>query len=473
MPEPAKLQLGSMNKALSLRAMLWIVSAGFFMQTLDTTIVNTALPSIARDLHELPLNMQPVIVAYSLTMAMLIPASGWLGDRFGTRRVYVASIFIFALGSLSCAMSQSLDQLIASRVLQGVGGAMLLPIGRLAILRGYPSALYLSAITTASISGQVGPLLGPVLGGWLVEKTSWHWIFLINLPIGLIGCAAAFVFLSDERSPHPAPQFDLPGFALLSACMLTFSLALEGGGGAQGLAWVAGMLASSVAFASAYVLLARKRESPLFPLTLFAEPAFARGLAGNLIARIGMAAIPFLLPMLFQLELGFSPLESGLMMLPTAIAAVAVKRTIPALVRTHGYRNFLLANVCLVGASIIGFSAISHASPIWLVVLQLSIFGACSSMLSGTMNSITLKDLDHRLVSSGNGLFSMMQMLAVGLGVAAAAALVKVFSDTWFDSALAFRLTFILTGMVVLACALVFYSMSRLDVAAKAGKQAA
>jgi DHA2 family multidrug resistance protein-like MFS transporter len=376
-----------MNEHLSLRAMLWIVSAGFFMQTLDTTIVNTALPSMARDLHELPFNMQPVIVAYSLTMAMLIPASGWLGDRFGTRRVYVAPIFIFALGSLCCAMSQSLHQLIVSRVLQGVGGSMLLPIGRLAILRGYPSTLYLSAITTASISGQVGPLLGPVLGGWLVEKTSWHWIFLINLPIGLIGCVAALVFLSDERGSDTAPQFDLPGFALLSACMVTFSLALDGGGGAQELAWVAAMLASSVAFAAVYVHLARKREHPLFPLALFAQPAFSRGLAGNLIARIGIGAVPFLLPMLFQLELGFSPLASGLMMLPTAIAAVAVKRTIPALVRTHGYRSFVLANVWLVGASVIGFSAISHTSPIWLVVLQLSIFGAFSSMLSGTMNS--------------------------------------------------------------------------------------
>jgi DHA2 family multidrug resistance protein-like MFS transporter len=459
------------TKELSLKAMLWIVSGGFFMQTLDTTIVNTALPAMARDLHELPLNMQPVIVAYSLTMAMLIPASGWLGDRFGTRRVYVASVFIFVLGSVCCAMSQSLNQLVAARVLQGVGGSMLLPIGRLAILRGYPSVLYLSAITTASIAGQVGPLLGPVLGGWLVEKTSWHWIFLINLPIGLIACIAALVFLSDERGSHPPSQFDLPGFALLSACMVTFSLALEGAGGAQELAWVTGMLAASVASALVYVYLARKSRMPLFPLALFTQPTFARGLAGNLITRVGMGAVPFLLPMLFQLELGFSPFESGLMLLPTAIAAVAVKRAIPALVRTHGYRRFLLANVWLVGASIIGFSAIGHASPIWLLVLQLSLFGAFNSMLSGAMNSVTLKDLEHHLVSSGNGLFSMTQMLAVALGVATGGTLVKFFSDTWSDPSLAFRLTFIVIGMVILASTTVFSSIRRPEVAATASQR--
>jgi DHA2 family multidrug resistance protein-like MFS transporter len=449
-----------MNKDLSLKAMLWIVAAGFFMQALDTTIVNTALPSMAHSLHELPLNMQPVIVAYSLTMAMLTPASGWLADRFGTRRVYFAAILIFATGSLFCAISHTLNQLILARVLQGVGGSMLLPVGRLAILRNFPSLLYLSAIAMVSISGQVGPLIGPVLGGWLVEAVSWHWIFLINLPIGLIGCAAVLIFLPHESAKENQMRFDFPGFALLSTCMATFSLALEGPG-TGGAAWIWGvsLLAISAVSAVAYVQLAKRRQHPLFPLSLFRDRTFSLGLTGNLIARIGSSAVPFLMPLLFQLELGFSPLASGMMMLPIALAGIVVKRLVAPAVQTYGYAKVLAVNTVLVGASIIAFAAISPVLPIWFIVVQLALFGAFNSMQYATMNSVTLKDLSLEQASSGNALFSMAQMLAIGLGVTVGGALVKMFSGTWSNQILAFRLTFVLMGLVTMASAVVFAAM--------------
>ncbi len=179
-------------------ALLWIVAVGFFMQALDTTIVNTALPSIAHSLHAQPLAMQPIVVAYTLTMALLTPASGWLADRFGTRRVYFVAILLFVIGSLCCANAQSLNQLIVARVIQGIGGSMLLPIGRLAVLRSVTGEAYVSALAVISIAGQVGPILGPTLGGWFVESFSWHWIFLINVPIGAVGLFAVHRFLPDD-----------------------------------------------------------------------------------------------------------------------------------------------------------------------------------------------------------------------------------------------------------------------------------
>jgi len=211
----------------SLNTLLWLVAVGFFMQTLDATIVNTALPAMARSLGESPLRMQSVVVAYSLTMAMLIPASGWIADRFGTRRVYVSAIALFVIGSVACALSNSLTQLVIARVLQGLGGAMLLPVGRLAVLRSFPRQMFLPAISFISIPGLIGPMIGPTLGGWLVEVASWHWIFLINVPVGVVGCVATLIAMKGEPAERVA-RFDIAGYVLLAFGMVSVSLALDG-----------------------------------------------------------------------------------------------------------------------------------------------------------------------------------------------------------------------------------------------------
>ncbi|WP_354678693.1 MFS transporter, partial [Cupriavidus plantarum] len=254
--------------------MLWIVFAGFFMQALDTTILNTALPSIAHSLNEKPLALQPVIVAYTLTMAMLTPASGWLADRFGTRRVYFTAILIFVLGSVFCATAHTLTELTIARVLQGIGGSMLLPIGRLAVLRNVPSEQYIAALAFVSVAGQVGPIFGPVLGGWLVESASWHWIFLINVPVGLIGLLAVRRYLPPGES-GVAPPFDWLGCGLLSLCMVSFSLALDASHGTGGPALGLALAALSVVSALLYIRHARRHRTPLFRLALFREPNFS------------------------------------------------------------------------------------------------------------------------------------------------------------------------------------------------------
>lgn len=435
--------------------MLWIVAAGFFMQALDTTIVNTALPSIAHSLRAKPLEMQPIVVAYTLTMAMLTPASGWLADRFGTRRVYFTAILLFVLGSLCCAGAHTLGQLVVARVLQGIGGSMLLPIGRLAVLRSFSGERYVSAIAIISVAGQIGPIVGPTLGGWFVQSASWHWIFLINVPIGAIGLFAVRRYLPPHTSGR-APPFDLVGCGLLSLCMAAFSLAIDVPAQSHRAIWSAGLFALSIAAGLAYIPHAKRRPTPLFRLALLREPNFSVGLIGNLVSRVGSSAVPFLLPLLMQLQLGYTPLHSGLMMLPVALAGTLAKRWIAPLVTRYGYGTFLLINTVIVGVSIVAFAAISRSTPLAIDIAILAAFGASNSMQFAAMNSVTLKGLSHEDAGSGNSLFSMAQMLAIGLGVSIGGGLVNVFADQLGSAATGFRLSFVCVGVITLASALIF-----------------
>jgi len=457
-----------MIRSSSHQALLWVVATAFFMQALDTTIVNTALPSIARSLREPALAMQPVIVGYTLTMAILTPASGWLADRFGTRRVYLAAILIFVIGSVSCASAHTLGALVVARVLQGVGGSMLLPVGRLAVLRSVPAEQYVSALTFVSIAGQIGPLLGPTLGGWLTQAISWHWIFLINVPIGVAGLAATQFFLPHDHAAS-APPFDLAGCALLSLGMCAFSLGVDIPAQTHRAAWASGCFAASVASFAAYVAYAKRRADPLFRLGLFREPNFGVGLIGNLLCRIGANAVPFMVPLMLQLQLGYTPLRSGLTMLPAALAGTLTKRWVARLIRRFGYGAFLLVNTSVVGVAIAAFALVSKDSPAAVALVVLAVFGAATSMQFAAMNSVTLKDLSRADAGSGNSLFSMTQMLAMGLGVSIGGALVRVFAAGWGSNAAGFRASFVCMGAITLLSALVF---RRLDAVRRPGAAA-
>jgi EmrB/QacA subfamily drug resistance transporter len=452
------------SNKFSQTALLWIVAGGFFMQALDTTIVNTALPAIAQSLREAPLAMSPIVVAYTLTMAMLTPASGWLADSFGIRRVYFVSILIFAIGSVCCASAHTLPQLVIARVLQGIGGSMLLPIGRLAVLRSIPGEAYVAALAVVSVAGQVGPIVGPTLGGWLAQAVTWHWIFLINVPIGAVGLVAVHLYLPADTSADARP-FDWPGYALVSVGMVAFSLALEPPMAAHRSVLIPLLFALAAATTLVYIPHARRRVHPLFELALFREPNLAVGLIGNLVARVGSSAVPFLLPLLLQVELGYTPLHSGLMMLPAALAGAVAKRWIAPLVKRYGYETFLFVNTLIVGGSIVAFALVSQGTPLIVDIAILAIFGASNSMQFAAMNSVTLKGLSSRDASSGNSLFSMVQMLAMGLGVSIGGGLVAWFSETWGSPALAFRVSFVSVGIITLVSALVF---RRLDSTASA-----
>ncbi|MDP9045259.1 MAG: MFS transporter [Pseudomonadota bacterium] len=436
-------------------ALLWVVATGLFMQALDTTILNTALPAIARGVDASPLSMHPAVVSYALVMAMLTPASGWLADRFGLRTTYLGAIGLFAAGSLLCALSESLPMLVAARALQGAGGSMLVPVGRLTLLRTHAAANYIAALATVTVAGQIGQLIGPSLGGWLVEQADWRWIFLINLPIALFGGFAAARVLPNGRIEN-VEAFDLRGCALLSLAMVFFSLGLDAPVDSDKAAWSLALIGSSAVAVGLYAAHAVRAPFPLFRPGLLRVASFRIGLAGNLLARVGSSAVPFLLPLLLQLQLGYAPFAAGLMLVPAALAGVVAKSRLGGLVARHGYARFLGVNTPVLGLSIASFALITPDWPIAAQLAQLAVFGAASAMQLSAMNGVTLTGLRPADASSGNSLFSMVQMLAMGLGVTVGGGLVELLSEELASTTWAFRYAFLAVGSITLASGVVF-----------------
>jgi EmrB/QacA subfamily drug resistance transporter len=391
---------------------------------------------------------------------MLIPASGWLSDRLGTRRVFIAAVALFTLGSLACAASRRLNELVAARVLQGIGGAMLLPVGRLAVLRVVPRADFLAAMSFVTLPGLIGPLVGPTLGGWLVQAASWHWIFLINLPLGVAGSLSAWRWMPDLR--QRVPRFDLLGYGLLAFGMVAVSLSLDLLSDRQprhGVVLV--LLVFGLAGLAAYWLHAARTTRPLFPLALFKVHTFGVGLLGNLFSRIGSSGMPYLIPLLMQVAMRYSPMHAGMMMIPAAAAGMFSKRIVVPLVRRVGYRRVLVGNTLLVGVRMASFALVRPGQPLWLHAVQFACFGFVNSLQFTAMNTLALRDLTGDLASSGNSLLSMVMMLAMSLGVAVAGLLLGAFGGVAVDLDVArtfgaFRWTFVCVGLVTMASAGIF-----------------
>ena len=445
------------------RLLVFLVSIGFFMQALDTTIVNTAIPAMAVSLGEDPLRMHSVVVAYVLSVAACIPLSGWLADRFGVRNTYFSSIIIFTLASLGCAFSQSLEQLLFFRVAQGVGGALLLPVGRLAMLKVIPRSQFLSAMSLMSLAGLIGPLIGPTLGGWLVEVATWHWIFLINIPMGLLGVLVTFKAMPNVTEPT-VQKFDFSGFLFLVIAMTGMSLGIESFSSPQSTAGfsivliVGGLIAAAI-----YTYHAHTHEHALFRSKLFENKIYAIGILGNFFARLGGNALPFLLPLMLQVAFGFSPLITGLMMIPAVLGSLASKPIIRPIIQRFGYRRVLLVNTVLVGSCIASLALTTADTPLWLRTLHFFIFGMLNSMQFVSMNTLTLKDLPQADASSGNSFLSMIMMLSMSIGVALAGTLVNIFT-AYYGSAqisLAFHSTLICLGCINIITAYIFWRIPR------------
>lgn len=412
---------------VAVRWQLWIVAFGFFMQTLDTTIVNTALPSMARSLQQSPLNMHSVIVSYVLTVAIMLPVSGWLADRFGVRNVFFSAIVLFSAGSLCCALSGTLDQLILSRVLQGIGGAMMVPVGRLTVMRLVPRAEYMAAMTFVTLPGQIGPLLGPALGGLLVEYASWHWIFLINIPVGLIGAVATLALMPNVTLP--TRPFDFTGYLLLAAGMATLTLALDGQHGSGMSPLLLCLLILSGVFSLMFYLRhARHNDGALFSLKLFDNRLYSIGLTGSLTGRIGSGMLPFMTPIFLQVGLGYSPLHAGLMMIPMVLGNMGMKRMVVQVVNRFGYRHVLMGATLALALVVLLFPVVAILE--WHILLPVVLFlqGMVNGIRFSAMNTLTLKALPDELASSGNSLLSMVMQLSMSIGVTVAGLLLGTFS---------------------------------------------
>ncbi|XHS76423.1 multidrug transporter subunit MdtD [Burkholderiaceae bacterium UC74_6] len=444
------------------RFLPWVVALAFFMQSLDITVLNTALPGMARELGAHPLRMQSVVVAYMLTVALLIPASGWLADRFGTRTLFLWAVGLFTLGSLACAASPNLSLLVGARVLQGVGGALLLPVGRLAVLRAFPKEEFLPVMSFIAIPSLVGPLVGPTLGGFLVEYVSWRWIFLINLPVGLAGLVAARRYMPQYLGERR--KFDALGFVLFSAGLMLSSMALQALGERMLSSALAVLgLAAGLACLSAYWLHAARTPAPLFNPAVFSVSTYRIGLIGNLFARLGSGATPFLTPLFLQLGLGFTPSEAGLSMIPAVLGAMVVKAWATGLIRRLGYRRVLVGNTLLLGALIASFALVPRdVGHVWLF-FHLGVFGLVNSMQFTAMNALTLSDLGPETASSGNSLLAVVMQLSMSLGVASSSLFLLLFSggqsglpEAQTDLLPAFHLTYIAIGAMAALAAFIF-----------------
>ncbi len=445
---------------VAVRWPLWIVAFGFFMQTLDTTIVNTALPSMAHSLGESPLHMHRVIVAYVLTVAVMLPASGWLADRVGVRNIFCTAIVLFTLGSLFCARATTLDELVMARVLQGVGGAMMVPVGRLTVMKIVPRDQYMAAMTFVTLPGQIGPLVGPALGGVLVQYASWHWIFLINIPVGIIGAIATLWLMPNYTMQ--TRRFDFSGFFMLAFGMAVLTLALDGNEGLGIAPWqLAILVAIGMMTLLGYLWHAKGNEQALFSLNLFNTRTFSLGLLGSFCGRIGSGMLPFMTPVFLQIGLGFTPFHAGLMMIPMVLGSMGMKRIVVQVVNNFGYRRVLVTSTLALALICLIFMGVALMGWYYALPLVLLLQGMVNSMRFSSMNTLTLKDLPDELASGGNSLLSMVMQLSMSIGVTVAGSLLGMYGHHQLaaDSATLhgiFTYTYLSMALVIALPALVF-----------------
>jgi len=443
------------KSARSMAGLPWIAAMAFFMQALDATILNTALPAIALSLNRSPLAMQSAVISYTLTVAMLIPVSGWLADRFGTRKVFITAVSLFTLGSLACALSANLTMLVVFRIVQGVGGAMMMPVARLALLRAYPRSELLPVLNFVTMPGLVGPVLGPLLGGVLVTWATWHWIFLINIPMGILGIVYARKYMPDFTTPRR--RFDVLGFILFGIGLVLLSSGIE----LFGEKIVATSLALTVTCGGILLLLlyivhARRHPTPLIPLPMFKTRTFSVGILGNIASRLGTGSIPFLMPLMLQVGFGYSAILAGCMMAPTALGSILAKSTVTQVLRWFGYRKTLTGISVIIGVLVASFSLQTPAAGLAILLLPLFVLGMAMSTQFTAMNTITLADLNDSNASSGNSMLAVTQQLAISFGVAVSAAVLRFYEN--FDGTTVdhFHATFLTMGIVTVFSGLVF-----------------
>ena len=406
----------------------------FFMESLDTTILNTAVPAIAQALAVAPLSMKSVLASYTLSLAVFIPISGWMADRFGTRRVFSSAIGLFTLGSVLCGLSSNIHLLVACRILQGCGGAMMVPVGRLTLVRTFARSELIRAMTFVAVPALIGPMLGPLVGGLIVGYFHWRVIFFVNIPIGLLGLYLVYRHLPDYREEHTNP-LDSVGLILFGSgiALLSYVLEVFGEHSLGGLE-ILGLLALSLLLLAGYGLHAAAAPFPLLRLALFRLRTFRAAVAGGFVTRIGIGGIPFLFPLLYQVGLGFTPIQSGLLMMPQAVAAMSLKFKMPEILARFGYRNVLVSNTVILGLLILLFATIGAGTPVWLIVAQAFIFGFFSSLQYSSMNTLVYADVTEEAASSASTIASTLQQMAISFGVASASLATALFIPDRFRS---------------------------------------
>jgi EmrB/QacA subfamily drug resistance transporter len=403
-----------------------IVACALFMENLDATVLSTALPAIAKDLHEDPIQLKLALTSYLLTLAVFIPASGWFADRFGARLIFRLAIIIFAIGSACCGFARSIEFLVMARALQGVGGAMMVPVGRLVILRTVPRAEIVGALAWLTIPALIGPVIGPPIGGFIATFFTWRWIFWINLPIAALGLTLASLFIPDVFGEERAP-FDFAGFlfsGLGLSALVSASAALDAN--LDSPLFVAALFAVGIAGVVLYVRHARRTSAPILDLDLLRYPTFRAGALGGSLFRIGVGAVPLLLPLLLQLGFGFSPLRSGLLTFVTALGAIGMKVAAAKVLRKWGFRRVLIFNSVVSAIFIAAPAAFTPAMPVLLIVVVLFVGGFFRSLEFTCINAISYAEIEQPKMSAATSLQSVLQQFSLSLGVTVGASALQL-----------------------------------------------
>lgn len=449
------------------RLVILIVSIAMFMEALDTTIINTAIPVMAKSLAVNPINLKIALISYLLGLAIFIPISGWMADRYGAKRVFLLAISVFTLSSLWCGFASHLQELTIARFIQGIGGALSMPVGRLIILRSCKRHEFIGLMNWVVMIAGLGMMLGPLLGGLITTWFSWHWIFWVNIPIGLLNLYLIQTQLPDFH-PRTRLQLDSTGFILfgLGLALLTLSLSLLSEFGVR-FRWPLTLLLLSGTILYAYTHHRPRRRYPVVKMRLFQVKTFHIAVMSNLITRLSFGGIPFLMPLLLQVILGHSPAVSGLLLAPLALGILTVKPFSLRLLRHFGYKKLLLLNTWVICLCLLFMSLISANSSLFGIACLTYLFGFLLALQYGAMNSLAYANIEERHISAATSIMGTVQQLAQSFGIAVAALLINLFSH-WLHtdaklSLMLFQLTFItLAGLTALA-SLIFLRLNERD----------
>jgi EmrB/QacA subfamily drug resistance transporter len=439
-----------------------IVATALFMENMDSTVIATSLPAIAADIGTSPLTLKLAITSYLLSLAVFIPASGWTADRFGARMVFSMAVAVFMIGSIGCALSSSVTHFVIARILQGAGGAMMTPVGRLVLLRSIDKSALVNAMAWVTVPALVGPVIGPPLGGFITTYFSWHWIFLINIPIGLLGIFMALRYIDPIRSEDPE-RFDLYGLVLAGIGLggIAFGLSVAG---LNLLPWtvVIALVAIGTISMTLYVIHARRTASPVLDFSLLRLPTMRASIIGGFLFRLGIGALPFLLPLLMQVGFGLSPFKSGLVTFASAVGAMGMKTLAARIIRTFGFRNIMVINAVVSSVFLAACALFTASTPLLLIMIILVVGGFFRSLQFTAINTVAYAEVEPAQMSRATTLVSVNQQLAVSAGVAVGAfsvestMLIRHVSEL---SAAEFSPAFIVVAIVSAISAYFFYQM--------------
>ncbi len=398
-----------------------IVATALFMENMDSTVIATSLPAIAVDIGTNPLTLKLAITSYLLSLAVFIPASGWTADRFGARMVFSLAVAVFMVGSIGCALSSSVTDFVFARILQGIGGAMMTPVGRLVLLRSIDKSALVNAMAWVTVPALVGPVVGPPLGGFITTYFSWHWIFLINIPIGLLGIFMALRYIDPIRSDNPE-RFDLYGLVLagIGLAGIAFGLSVAG---LNLLPWtiVIALVAVGSISMTLYVIHARRTASPVLDFSLLRLATMRASIIGGFLFRLGIGALPFLLPLLMQIGFGLSPFRSGLVTFASSLGAMGMKTLASRIIRTFGFRNLMTINAVVSSVFLAACALFTVTTPLLLIMIILVVGGFFRSLQFTAINTVAYAEIEQPQMSRATTLVSVNQQLAISAGVAVGA----------------------------------------------------